>query len=335
MVFDLQTDASGDFYFTKGSAIWAGEQRRAAHNGTFLKLSRDGSKLEVLATGLRAPNGVGVGPAGELTCSDNQGNWTPTSCINLIRPGAFYGFHHPGEPARADREPPLAWIPHAMDKSPGSQLWVPDDDRWGPLRGCMIETSYDTSVLVVPYERLADAAGGGAAAQGGVVKLPLKFASGVMRGRFNPADGQLYVCGLRGWSSGAAADACFDRVRYTGGPAYLPRGVRTRKRGLDVTFTAPLAPASADPENVGAECYNVVRTEAYGSGERSPADPSREGHDPVEVTAATLSADGLTLSLEMPGLRPVTNLLLKFNLDSADGTPFTAEMSYTVNAVPE
>ena len=37
-----------------------------------------------------------------------------------------------------------------------------------------------------------------------------------MRARFNAADGQLYVCGLKGWQTRATKDGIFQRVRYTG-----------------------------------------------------------------------------------------------------------------------
>lgn len=331
--FDLQTDRDGNFYFGKGSAIWAGEQRRAAHNGTVLRVSKDGTKLDVLATGLRAPNGVGVGPNGEITASDNQGNWTPTSCVNLIRPGPdgaplFYGYHHPGEKSVPNREPPLVWLPHWMDKSPGTQLWVPDE-RWGPLQGRMVEASYDTSLLLILCHQYQ----GGA--QGAAIKLPVAFPSGTMRGRFNPADGQLYVCGLRGWSSRAAADACFQRVRYSGKPLHLPRDYVVHHDGIDLTFPAPIDPASVDPENIGAEWYNVVRAQGYGSNEFSANDPKKKGRDIVEIATARLSPDGKTVSLGIPGLKPVTNLVLKMKLKAADGSPVNIEMSCTINKVPQ
>src|SRR6185295_15378321 len=87
--FDLQTDTAGNFYFAKGSAIWAGSLRMTAHAGTICKVSKDGSHFETLCNGLRAPNGIGIGPKGELTCTDNQGNWTPSCPINWVRPGAY------------------------------------------------------------------------------------------------------------------------------------------------------------------------------------------------------------------------------------------------------
>ena len=54
-----------------------GWERVTPHNGIIAKISKDGQKFEVFATGVRAPNGMGVGPNGEITNSDNEGTWTP------------------------------------------------------------------------------------------------------------------------------------------------------------------------------------------------------------------------------------------------------------------
>src|SRR5579862_1474590 len=89
MCFDLQTDADGNFYYTKGSSIWAGEQRMTPHNGTLIKVSKDGSKFETLCSGLRAPNGIAIGPSGEITIADNQGNWVPSCPIILVKKDGY------------------------------------------------------------------------------------------------------------------------------------------------------------------------------------------------------------------------------------------------------
>jgi hypothetical protein len=329
-VFDLQTDAAGNFYTAKGSSIWAGSLRMTDHHGTFCRISKDGSTLEILANGLRAPNGVGVSPDGLLTCSDNQGNWVPECPINRIRPGANYGFVGQGQKPLPDREPPICWIPMSVDKSPGSQTWV-TDGRWGPVQGNAVVCSYDCSISLLLVETLADGT-----MQGGVVRFPFTFPSGVMRGRFHPLDGQLYVAGLRGWSSRAAKDAAFARVRWTGKGACLPVKVATRKGGLDVTFSGPLDAASvADPDGIGAAAFGVKRTGGYGSPEFSLKDPTRHGRDPVEIASAKLQADGRTVSLEIPALKPVPNLVIKFNLKGADGSLVRHELDWTIHRIPE
>ena len=325
-VFDLQTDAKGDFYVAKGSAIWAGSLRMTEHSGTVIRVPKEGGPIEVIATGLRAPNGLAISPDGLITCSDNQGNWVPECPINVIRKGAYYGFvGHEQTPA--ERERPAFWIPMSVDKSPGSQVWVPDD-RWGPLQGRMIITSYDCSISLGLLEKLPEGW------QGGVVKFPLAFPSGVMRGRFNPKDGQLYLAGMRGWSSRAARDCCFQRVRWTGKPAVLPLDVKTRKDGFDILFSAPLDPASITPDAIGAVAFNVVRSGKYGSSEFTLSDPKKTGREPLEITKTALAEDGRRVSIDIPSLRPATNLVLKFKVKSAGGAPVALDLNYTVHRAP-
>src|ERR1044072_1262353 len=77
-------------------------------------------------------------------------------------------------------------------------------------------------------------------AQGGVVPLPGRFLSGVMRGAFNPHDGQLYVTGLRGWQTSAARDGCFQRVRCRPEKLDLPLALHALTNALRITFAQPL-----------------------------------------------------------------------------------------------
>ena len=92
---DLNTDPEGNFYYAKGGlgANFPGGAI-AAHHGCFLKVSKDGKKLEIVATGIRAAAGSGVGPKGEMTTSDNDGHWGPASKINWVRKGGYYGDRH-------------------------------------------------------------------------------------------------------------------------------------------------------------------------------------------------------------------------------------------------
>ena len=117
--------------------------------------------------------------------------------------------------------------------------------------------------------------------QGGTIKLSPQFESGVCRGRFSPFDGQLYVSGLRGWTTSATQDGCFQRMRYTGKPVHLPTGVGTLKNGLTLTFSDPLDPNSAeDPDNYFAEQWNITYRSEYGSPEFKLSNPKEEGRDP-------------------------------------------------------
>lgn len=317
---DLQTDSKGNFYFAKGGNL--GDAKHP-HNGCVIKVSKDGSKLEVVATGLRAPNGMGVGPHDEISVSDNEGNWVPSSRFSIIKPGGFYGHvnnaHRTPKPTTYDN--PVCWLPKNADNSSGGQVWV-DSKRWGPFDGDMLFTSYGHCAL---FKVLLDKVDG--EYQGGVVKFPLRFDTGIMRGRFNKKDGQLYVAGLNVWQSDGARKGAVHRVRYTGRPVNMPTKLHVTKQGVELTFTSPLDEASAtDVGNWNVEQWNYKWTSDYGSPEFKVSDPNAKGHDKVEVKSVKLSPDKKTALLEIPTIQPVMQMRIAANVKAADGSPVKQEV---------
>ena len=329
---DLQTDSEGNFYYvTDGNQIPLDGPMHAS----VLKVSKDGKNISVVCTGLRAANGAGIGPNDEIVCADNQGNWTPVCRINLVRPGGFYGF--PGYPmtrqevaaARRDYDPPLCWIPYEKDNSSGGQVFI-DNNKWGPLSGHMLSTSYGKCKLFeVMWEKVDGVA------QGATVELPLDFESGIQRARVNPADGQLYLCGLKGWQTSAVRDGCLQRVRYTGKPFYLPTDVRVKSNGITLTFDRALDPTTAsDEQSYGIERWNYKWSIEYGSKKYKPSDGAKVGTDEVPVKSAKLSPDHKTIFLEVPNLHPVMQMGIQMHINAADGTPIECEVDETINHVP-
>jgi hypothetical protein len=59
------------------------------------------------------------------------------------------------------------------------------------------------------------------------------------------------------------------------------------------------------------------------------------GREDVEITKAALSPDGKTVLLTIPALKPVTNLIIKYDLKSADGAAVKSEVSMTVHKILE
>ncbi len=325
---NLETDSAGNFYFTKGGNL---DEAQIPHHGTLLKVSKDGKTLEVVATGLRAPNGMGMGPNNEITISDNEGNWVPSSRVSVIKPGGFYGHVSTAHrtPKPTDYDKPIFWLPHGTDNSSGGQVWV-SSERWGPLNGKMLHMSYGSCSLFLTNMEEVDGQ-----MQGSAVKMPLRFDSGVMRGRFSAKDGQLYVCGLRVWQTSGAKDGAFHRVRYTGKPVRLPASVRIQKNGLQIAFTTALDPkAAVDVQNYAVDQWNYRWTTNYGSKEYSVTDPEKVGRDPVEIRSIKLAEDSRSVFLEMADLKPVMQMRVKFNIQSDDGAPVTGELYNTINKVP-
>ncbi len=365
-VFDLQTDPAGNFYFAKAGPVKNGGRgfdEIMNQHGTLMRVSPDGKSLDIVATGFRAPNGLGISPDGQLTASDNEGTWTPACRINGIEKGGFYGCvptsHR--DPLPTDYDKPLCWLPKRVDNSSGGQVWVPDSNQWGPWRGEMLHLSYGLctlfGVLKENYEdpQKPDCCDQGM--QGGVVQFPLKFQSGLMRARFNPADGQLYVAGLRGWQTTALRNGCLQRVRYTGAPVRMPIQMHVKKDGIEVRFTCSIDTQKAcDPDNWNVEVWNYIWSGAYGSPEIStsgsssekPSEAGKDGvlqfsasdlkqkhHDALTVKSVTAGTDDCSVFLEIPGLKPVMQMSIQYRLKAADGVEFRGEIVNTIHGFSE
>jgi glucose/arabinose dehydrogenase len=328
----LQTDSEGNFYYTKG-ARHALDSVVPQH-GTLLKVSADGSRTEIVCNGFRAANGFAIGPQGELAATDQEGYWTPANRINLVKPGGFYGnlwSYHGGKRTTADGyDPPMCWMPVYLDRSPAEEVWV-TSDQWGPLKGKMLNTSYGTgNLFLAPYEFVDGVP------QGGVVPFAgIKFPTGIMRARFHPIDGQLYLCGLVGWSSNCASPGGLYRVRYTGKPVNMPTGLEVKSNGIAITFTDPLDKTLAqDRESYAVQQWQYRWTADYGSKHYSIADPNKIAQDDVPVAAASLSSDGRQVLLTIPGLKPVMQMKIDVQLKSKDGTDLHWVIHNTINRVP-
>jgi hypothetical protein len=329
----LQTDREGNFYYAKAArhALPA----VVPQHGTLLKVSPDGSRTEIVAGGFRAANGVGLADDGSIVVSDQEGYWTPANRINLLKPDGFYGnlWSYAGR-SRATGDgydPPLCWLPVKVDRSPAEELWV-TSDRWGPLNGAMLHTSYGTGKLFLVLNETVDGT-----PQGGVIPIPgLTFETGIMRARFNPRDGQLYICGLTGWATNCVNPSGFYRVRYTGKPVYLPRELHVRPGGIALTFTAPLDKESAeDIDAYAVRQWQYRWSERYGSPHYSIADPQKQGEDDVPLAGAELSPDGRTILLRIDGLKPVMQMQIQMNVKSASGEPLKFVLHNTINRVPQ
>ncbi|MBT4866785.1 MAG: heme-binding protein [Planctomycetaceae bacterium] len=317
----LQTDADGNFYYAKSArhALKA----LVPHHGTLLRVSRDGSRTDIVANGFRAANGVCINPDGTFIVTDQEGHWNPKNRINWVKEGGFYGnmfgYHDVTDSSDDAMEQPLCWITNAFDRSPAELLWV-DSPRWGALDGKLLNLSYGYGqVYVVPHEEIDGQK------QGGMCALPIpRFPTGVMRGRFHPGDGQLYLCGMFAWAGSQTQPGGLYRLRYTGKPAHLPVGLSARKNGMAVTFTDKLDAASArDPKNYSVKIWSLKRTAGYGSkhyNERS-----------LKVTAASLSEDGKQVFLQIPEIAPTWCMEINYEVQSATGKPIRGKIHNTIH----
>ncbi|WP_246114387.1 DUF6797 domain-containing protein [Rubripirellula tenax] len=339
--FDLQTDSQGNFYYAK-----AGQYTDYKLAGAIVKVSPDGKTRSIVCTGLRTPNGMGILPDDRLTVSDNQGTWMPASKVNLVKPGGFYGYvqNKKGgawapDGGRIDVkkvvppktfDQPLIWMPQEVDNSSGGQVFV-DDSRWGPLAGRLLHTSFGQGSLFYLMKQEI-----GGVEQASLVKFPHDFDTGIMRGRVNPVDGQLYVTGLNGWNDNGRAglaDKGIYRVRYTGKPLRMIENCQVESGGLRIQFNFPVDSSSAtDVASYVAQQWNYKWTENYGSDHYHP-ETREPGEQSVVISNVELSDDRKSVLLKIPRLRPVNQLRLQVNVKDESGATFSEDIYWTIHSV--
>ncbi|MGB2560973.1 MAG: DUF6797 domain-containing protein, partial [Akkermansiaceae bacterium] len=323
----LQADDEGNLYYARSARH--DRPPLVPHHGTLLKVSADGSETEILAHGFRAANGVCRNPDGTFFVTDQEGHWNPMNRINHVTAGNnFYGnmwgYGAPGDSSDAAMEQPLCWVAKGFDRSPAELLWV-ESTKWGPFDGKLIHLSYGHGRLsLVPHETIDGKK------QGGLIRFPLPdLPTGVMRGRFHSAacgDGQLYTCGMAAWSTSQSnKKGGLFRIRYTGKPAHLPTELKASQKGIQLTFSEPLDPASVRPEALEIRTWAYKRSKNYGSKHLN-----EKSHP---VTATSLSPDGKTLTFQIEELGTCWQMSIKYKLKSKDGRPVHGEIQNTINTL--
>lgn len=315
-VIGLEVDHQGRFLTTSG-------------NQGVIRLTPGATQAEVLATGIRNPNGIGMSPDGRfVTTSFQEGNWTPSSGIvqlDLSRPGRPHFGNNGAVDGRID--PPLIRLPRGEDNSSASQIFL-GPKGWPELAGDgnLLHLSYGMgNVWMVTRQQV------GEVWQGAALRLTGSLKSGAQQARFHPRDGQLWVVGLSGWQSYTTDDGCLHRIRPS---VKVPVLIAHEIRGNGVLLRAnlPLPSRASQPSAAFAQCWNYVApSPAYGSPELSVRQPEKAGHDRLEIRSVTILEDGRTVFLEIPELARCDQLHLRLPWEGAHD----ADIFLTVHALAE
>ena len=320
-VVGLERDEAGRFYVASG-------------NQGLLRLTLP-DKVDVLATGLRNPNGVGVSADGRfITSSVQEGDWTPSSAVCLVEAGfsegAHFGWGGPkdGKPPT----PPLVHLPRGEDNSSAGQLFL-GTGRWPTLAGDgnLLHFSFGTgSAWTISRQKT------GGIWQGAAQRLTGAFRSGAQNGRFNPADGHLYVTGMQGWGSYTPDDGSLQRVRHVGGSPVLV-GHEVRDNGVLLKFDSPVR--ASERAKPFAQAWNYRYSRSYGSPEYSVRHPETVAHDVLSVEGVHADPSGRTIFVNLPQLLPCSQLHVRLGEDAevflsahALGEPYKDFSGYRVVA---
>lgn len=298
------------------------DPQKDSRRGSLVSMGPDG-KLEVVASGLRAPDGLCLGPDSALFATDNQGSWLPANKFIHLEAGKGYG-HHIRPPGAFDDgypAPPAVWLPYgSVSKSPTQPVYLTE----GPYAGQFLVGDIAYGVM----RRIALEKVNGQW-QGCLLRFSGGFEAGVHRLIAAPG-GQVVVGGLGngdfadwGWNGKLTG---LQMLKPNGKPVFEILSVRARKGGYEVVFTQPADSTASKAYRYKARQWWYEPTAAFGGPEK---DVTR-----LTVSGAALSRDGLRLFLKIDGLLPqqVTHVHLE-GLKSRTGQPlWTPDFWYTLNA---
>lgn len=319
-------------YFSSsvGMAARGKDNYQAPLRGSAIAVHIDTGKTDIIAGGLRTPDGIGLGPNDSILITDNQGEWLPANKLIHLQKGAHYQFRsippwHPLDQLQSPT-PPAVWLPQGeIASSPTEPILLPS--TWGP---------YANHVLF------------GDATFGGLQRVFLEEVDGIMQGAVFPfsqgfrhlfhrfafgPNGDLYAGGIaRGQDQEFIKRVSgLSRIRYNGKPVFEPLAARLKANGLEIEFTQPLAQDHGwNPAGYHVSQWGYQGTQTYGGQKVRPRI--------AEVRSATVSTDRRRVFIELPGLtlNEVIHVRLPTSLPSESGLPlWTGDLWYTVNQIPK
>ncbi|MCK0156799.1 PA14 domain-containing protein [Cellulophaga sp. F20128] len=279
------------FYATLATDLGS-EFKNVPDRGKVVRISKDGSEVEVIAEGFRTPNGIGEGPDGALYVSDNQGNWIPTSKVVRVEKGKWYGFRHADWDRVKDYEeqPPLVWLPHVEISNSPSQ---PTTLNLGPYKDQLIFGDVTHGGIKRVFIDEVDGV-----KQGAAFRFIQGLDAGINRTVWGP-DGNLYAGGIGSggnWRHEGKEWYALHRFDYNEKSTFEMLAVRAKSNGMEIEFTEPIDTSTTiNSDNFTIEQYYYEATENYGG--------PKKGVETLTIDAVELSDDRKKIILTSNGLK--------------------------------
>lgn len=319
----------GYFYAALATAIEPGgasANPQIPDRGKVVKISKKDGSIEFIASGLRTPNGIGIGVDGEIFVADNQGDWLPSSKIVHVKPGAWYGSRSVDFEGTATLKEtlPVVWLPQdEIGNSPSQPVYL----NVGPYQGQQVHGEVTHGGLKRVFVEKVDGD-----YQGAVFRFTQGLEGGVNRVVWGP-DGALYI-GMIGnpgnWGHAGKKWYGIQKLAYTGASTFEMLAVRAKTNGVEIEMTEPIG----EPYGHAAADYEIKQwyykpTADYGG--------PKLGLEKLAIKSVTISDDRKKVFLELDGLKPnhVVYIRLKGTFVSAlDHSLWSTEAWYTMNKIP-
>lgn len=305
----------------------ASAQPQIPDRGKIVKISKETGAVEFISTGLRTPNGIGIGVDNQIFVCDNQGDWLPASKVNHVRPGAFFGGRAVDFEGTKDlkMDYPVLWLPQdEIGNSPSTPLYL---DK-GLYKGQMIHCEVTHGGVKRDFIEKVNGE-----YQGAVFRFSQGLEAGVNRMLWAP-DGSLIVGGIGvsgNWGQEGKLNFGLQRLAYNEKPVFEMLSVSARSNGFEITFTEPIR----DGQNVSAEDFEIKQwyylpTAEYGG--------PKLNETVLKPKNFYLSEDRTKVFVELEGLKEKHVVYFRIArpfVSENDRELWTTEAWYTLNAIPQ
>ncbi len=291
--------------------------------GKLIKVNIETGEREFVVSGLRTPNGVGIGYKNDLYIADNQGDWLPSCKILHVSDGAFFGSRavdFKGTEGILEK-PPVVWLPQdEIGNSPSTPMKI----DVGPYKGQMIHGEVTHGgVKRVFVEEI------NGVYQGAVFRFIQGLEAGVNRMVWGP-DQALYIGGIGNpgnWGQTGKKWYGLQRLAYNNKISHEILAARLKSNGIELEFTKPLSVGQGwNPNDYSVKQWYYKPTASYGGPKLNEQD--------LEVKSATVSQDRTKVFLEFEGIQKghVIYVYLNNLFHSEDGQELLCpELWYTAN----
>ncbi len=317
----------GFLYATLGVAMRLMQHElQLPDRGTLIKIAPDGS-FERLIDGLRQPNGIGIGPDGQLFITENQGRWVPSCKFIHAVEGDFHGFLGGSGDRFMGRKmaSPSLWLPqNDIANSPGQPILVSE----GIYTGQMLfgEVTHG-GVKRVFLEKV------NGNYQGCVFRFTQGLEAGINRLAWG-SDGGLYVggVGMVGNWSHRGKQFGLQKLAYNDSPTFELLRVQATPDGFWLEFTTPLKGIQADEflDKIKVERFYYEPTANYGG--------PKIDVTPIEIKSIAIGKTRRKLRLELDGLEEKHIYYFKLSPDLRDDEDrplWAGDAWYTLNEIPK
>jgi cytochrome c len=318
----------GYFYCTTGIAM--GDNKPIDKDrGKALKIGMDGS-YSYVAHGLKEPNGIGIGPDGEIFVADNEGEYQPVCKIFHIpaEGNPFYGnksVEADSLPKNIKDVPPVIWLPqNEIGNSPSQPILV---QHSGPYNGQMFHGEITHGGIKRDFiEKIKGQY------QGAVFRFTQGLEVGINRLEWGP-DGSLYAAGLGGRQDFGHQGHTFglQRLTYNGRLPFEMLAIRAKFNGLEVEFTKPLRIGD------GTKPSDYKIQQWYYTWTHEGESTQKRDLENLPVKSVTLSEDRKKVFLELPEMKEEHVLYVQLQptfLSSDNEQLWSNEGWYTMNRIP-